>query len=92
MEYLAKIRLDDAAERVRRLDNRIAAETNKDERDKLVEERNRYVKLMYDVGAEIGLNIEKYYGIKPVAGGTPTTGDDDWFHNWNKSPSGFGDS
>jgi hypothetical protein len=90
MEYLAKLQLDQAARDLKSLDARIASATSADAKE-LRAQRNAVIQTMYVIGAEIGLNIEKEYGIKPVSAGTNAAGDATWFHNWNESPSGFGD-
>jgi len=91
MEYLAKLQLDQTARDLKKLDSEIASETNKEKANNLKALRNSIVKSMATIAEGIGLDLKKEYGISPATAGINASGEATWFHNWNESPSGFGD-
>ncbi|MBM4236648.1 MAG: hypothetical protein FJ152_09320 [Firmicutes bacterium] len=96
MEYIAKQQLDQLVYTYKKLNSDLAdleSEKNKDEEKlkALKKDREERYETMGEIAGSIGLSLDREYGIKPPPVETEeTTTDSTWFHNWEQSPSGFG--
>jgi len=100
MEYIAKQQLDQLIFGYKRLLSNIAdLENEKNKNEDMLnnlkgkkKDRDERYKTISEVAVGIGLSLEKEYGIKPPpVEATEKPADSTWFHNWEQSPSGFGD-
>jgi hypothetical protein len=81
-EFMAKMNLDELVARYKRL----SARTEPSDEDKA---EIAYLKPgIIGIADELGIDLKSEYGL---TFSSSSTTDDGFFHNWNESPSGFGD-
>jgi hypothetical protein len=81
MEYIAKMKLDEAVERYKRLIIQLSNEKDKDEQTKIKAEMTALKKNIDQVAAELGVDLQKEYGLTDTS--TSTSGSDSgWFNDW----------